>query len=137
MNTLAQVQENVLSAGRSGVGSLTPSEMELVLRVARAYVRPPIPCTRCHYCMPCPHLVNITANLHIWNKGVMGGDMKTACAEYHQMRIRIRASECAQCLACEEICPQKIKVSEWMTLIDHEFGRMAASTIGVLQPDYA
>jgi len=121
MNSLEQVEENLSSADRSGVGILTPDEVALVERVAREHPMPPIPCTRCHYCMPCSSGVNIPANLHAYNRGAMGGRMSLGLAEYLHLQTGIRASQCTQCLRCDEICPQKIKVSEWMVRIDREF----------------
>lgn len=122
MNTLAQVEENLVSAGRSGVGSLTPEEVALVARVAQAHPRPPIPCTRCHYCMPCPSGVNIPVNLHLYNRAVLSGRMDLAHQEYLQMPESQRAVNCAACRSCEQICPQKIEVSRWMEIIDRELG---------------
>jgi len=122
MNTLEQVEENLRSADRSGVGSLSPADVALVERVAREHPRPPIPCTRCHYCMPCPSGVNIPANLHAYNRGALGARMELGREEYRQLRLDVRASACTQCFTCDEICPQKIKVSEWMTRIESEFG---------------
>jgi hypothetical protein len=122
MTTSGQVEDNLASAGRSGIGSLDAGEVALVERVAREYPRPPIPCTRCHYCMPCPSDLNIPANLHAYNRGAMAGSMSLGRDEYRQMQPERRASRCTQCGACDRICPQKIHVSEWMTRIESEFG---------------
>jgi hypothetical protein len=117
MNSLEQVDENLRSAGRSGVGSLSPAEMELIERVIQATPQPPIPCTRCHYCMPCPNNVNIPVNLHIYNHYVMTGKLGESQADYLKQPADRRASECIHCQSCELVCPQKIAVSEWMEII--------------------
>ena len=63
MSTLEQVVANVQSANRSGVGTLTPEERELIDEVRRQYERlSPITCTKCGYCLPCPQGVNIPRN---------------------------------------------------------------------------
>ena len=117
MNSLEQVDENLRSAGRSGVASLSAAELELVERVVQAFPQPPIPCTRCHYCMPCPNNVNIPVNLHIYNRYAMTGKLEESRAEYFQQPPERRASECIHCQSCELVCPQKIFVSEWMQRI--------------------
>jgi predicted aldo/keto reductase-like oxidoreductase len=71
MSTFAQVRENINSAEASAVGLLDDKELELVRQVRRSYEKlAPIPCTRCGYCMPCPHGVNIPQNLRIYNQGI-------------------------------------------------------------------
>jgi len=125
MNTLEQVEENLFSADRSGVGHLTPAEEELIARVAQLHPQPPIPCTRCHYCMPCPSDVNIPVNLNLYNRFVLSGDRAAAQAEYRAQPAERRASACAHCQNCELLCPQKIAVSEWMERIDRDLDTAA------------
>ena len=55
MSTLAQVEENIVSAGQVGSGSLTSDELALVARVRDKYRRLyPDPLHECNYCQPCP-----------------------------------------------------------------------------------
>jgi hypothetical protein len=122
MNSLEQVEENLISAGRSGVGRLSAAELELMQQVAQAFPRPPIACTRCHYCMPCPNDVNIPVNLHLYNKAIMADQMAEGKQEYLQIPAERRASSCVQCQNCEIVCPQKIAISDWMVQIDRLFG---------------
>ncbi|MCU0523066.1 MAG: aldo/keto reductase, partial [Anaerolineae bacterium] len=122
MNTLAQVDENLASADRSGAGILTVAELELAARVAREHPQPPIPCTRCHYCMPCPNGVNIPVNLALYNRLALSGALADCRSEYAQMPSAQRAAECILCQVCESVCPQKIRVSEWMERIEAELG---------------
>jgi predicted aldo/keto reductase-like oxidoreductase len=120
MNTFEQLDENLRSADRSGAGKLTPFECELIARVAQSHPQPPIPCTRCHYCMPCPSDVNIPVNLNIYNRFALSGDRAAAQTDYWAQPAERNASACAKCQNCEALCPQKIAISEWMERIDRE-----------------
>ena len=72
MSTLAQLEENIASANRSGPGLLTGDELALVGQVCDQYRRlTPIPCTDCKYCQPCPNGVNIPAVFGIYNDAMM------------------------------------------------------------------
>ena len=72
MTTMEQVEQNVASACRSGVGSLAADELAVIARVREAYEAiNVIPCTRCGYCMPCPEGVDIARNLQLYNDAVV------------------------------------------------------------------
>jgi predicted aldo/keto reductase-like oxidoreductase len=121
MSALAQVQQNVEIAGRSGVGTLTQEELDLVARVQEAYKGlDTIPCTKCQYCMPCPNGVNIPRNFELYNQAVVYGNQDLAKSLYNwHMPEGERASACIACRECEEKCPQQIEISEWMVRV-HE-----------------
>jgi hypothetical protein len=56
MSTFEQVEQNVASADRSGVGTMTGEELVLVAQAREAYLALcAIPCTACQYCRPCPN----------------------------------------------------------------------------------
>jgi predicted aldo/keto reductase-like oxidoreductase len=122
MSTMAHVEENLIAAGRSRVGLLSAREKDLVRRVALAYGElRPIPCTSCGYCMPCPSGVDIPRNLNIYNSAVMYENFPSLRGEYRDWVPDDRkASVCTACLECEEKCPQKIVVHEWMERIAKE-----------------
>ncbi len=121
MSTLGQVKGNLESADRSGVGSFTARERKLVERMTRKYEQlSPIPCTKCSYCMPCPHGVNIPANFEIYIDGIVNNDLKTARRSYERfLGDKSKASNCKQCRKCEKKCPQKINISKWMPELVH------------------
>jgi predicted aldo/keto reductase-like oxidoreductase len=121
MNTLEQVQQNLASAERSGVGTLPPEELDLVARVQAAYRGlDPIPCTKCQYCMPCPNGVNIPRNFELYNQATVYGNESLAKSLYnYHMPEAERASACIACGECEEKCPQQIEISDWMARV-HE-----------------
>ncbi len=124
MSTMEQVKENVATAGRSGVGTLSDEEVSIVRRVREAYEELcPIPCTQCNYCMPCPHGVDIPRNLEIYNEGIMYEKPESARRSYGFLEEDKRASACTACLECEDQCPQGIAVSQWMTQVHDVLGK--------------
>jgi uncharacterized protein len=123
MSTMAQVEENLACAGRSRPGLLTAEELALVARVRDLYRElSPIPCTACRYCLPCPYGVDIPKVLAIYDDARMYGDLARQRLVYGWLREGERAESCTACRECEEICPQKIVVSEWMATIRRELG---------------
>ena len=79
----AQVQENIASASRSGIGSLTSTELDLVAEAKATYEGfQLIPCTNCGYCMPCPEGVDIPRILKIYNDGIMYDKVEAAKMDY-------------------------------------------------------
>jgi predicted aldo/keto reductase-like oxidoreductase len=116
MSTLEQVQQNLASAGSSGVGTLSREEFDLVARVQETYKSlDSIPCTKCQYCMPCPNGVNIPRNFELYNQTIAYGNESLSKALYNwHMPETERASACIACGECEEQCPQQIEISEWM-----------------------
>jgi len=124
MSTLEQVQQNLASADRARVGSLTADELALIARVRDAYnALCPIPCTACEYCMPCPNGVNIPRNFRMYNEGIMYYTAEKARQGYSRWAEESEhASACIQCRECEEKCPQEIEISEWMPIVHEVLG---------------
>ena len=125
MSTMEQVEQNVDSAGRSSVGSMSAEELAVVDRVREAYrTLIPVPCTGCKYCMPCPSGVAIPRIFTIYNDSVMYNDPERGKMSYNRfMKPEQRADNCVACGQCEAACPQQIKIIDWLkkvhgTLID-------------------
>ena len=121
MTTLAQVEENLRSAERARVGSFGPADHALVERLRAAYrERAAIPCTKCDYCLPCPHGVNIPRNFELYNDAEIHADPTAPRFVYGRfLGESERASACTACRECEEKCPQAIPICEWMPKV-HE-----------------
>jgi hypothetical protein len=116
MNSMQQVKENLASAQRSRVGSLTEDELALIARARDAYLALcPIPCTDCRYCQPCPNGVAIPRIFKIYNEAVMFEAPQRSRVAYQQwVREEERANCCLQCGECEAKCPQGIEIMEWL-----------------------
>ncbi len=123
MSTMDQVVANVQSADRSGIGLLTEMETNLIEKMKLFYKkRTANPCTGCGYCLPCPSSVDIPANLKLYNDGAMYGSFAEPKRTYDLfLQPEERAANCIQCKACEEKCPQKIPISEWMLKVQDMF----------------
>jgi predicted aldo/keto reductase-like oxidoreductase len=116
MSTMAQVDENLQSADRARVHSFTAEEQALIAAVREKYrARTAIPCTRCGYCMPCPNGVNIPGNFEYFNYAHLFENLPDAHFKYVTFLAEAeRSSACIACGVCEEKCPQKIEISQWM-----------------------
>ena len=134
MSTYQQVKENVASAHRSGIKTLTEKEENLISKIRETYKElGPIPCTGCNYCMPCPNEVDIPYNFKLYNDGVMYERENPQKArgwyrfmvngyegDYH--REKGQASKCIQCQECELKCPQSIPISDVMVIVHQVLG---------------
>jgi hypothetical protein len=124
MNNQDQVTANLDSAARAASHSFQAADLKLIANLQQQYrERIAIPCTKCSYCMPCPNGVDIPANFEIYNEAFLHEDVPGARFKY-QIFIpeTARASACVACHTCEDQCPQKIPVSEWMPKVQALLG---------------
>lgn len=123
MSTIEQVKQNIAVANVSGIGTLTDQELSIVERVREKYISLYlIPCTGCGYCVPCPNGVDIPRNFILFNDGVMHNLLDSARQRYEQLPEDDHANCCVQCRKCEELCPQRIPISEWMSRVHDVLG---------------
>jgi len=122
MSAMEHVEENVASAERSGVGTLSDGELWLIDRVRDAYrTLSPIPCTDCQYCQPCPSGVAIPSIFSTYNNAMMYGDHVRYRTSYNRfMGAERRADNCVECGQCESVCPQQIEIIDWLK-VAHAF----------------
>ena len=116
MSNMDQVNANLDSAARARSHSFQAADRKLIADLQQKYrERAAIPCTKCNYCMPCPNGVDIPANFEIYNEAFLHEDIPGARFKY-QIFIpeAARANVCVACHDCEDQCPQKIPISEWM-----------------------
>ncbi len=116
MSDMDQVKANLDSAAQARSHSFQAADVKLIADLRQKYLeRTAIPCTKCNYCMPCLNGVNIPANFEIYNEAFLHEDVPGARFKY-QIFIpeAARASVCVACHDCEDHCPQKIPISDWM-----------------------
>jgi len=126
MTTIEQVVQNVASAERSGIGTLSEADLARFAQAREQHAKLyPIPCTRCGYCMPCPNGVDIPLNLQLYNDAQVFEGSQSGLNRnlYACMPEEARASACVACGQCEEKCPQTIPISEWMPRVHERFGK--------------
>jgi uncharacterized protein len=126
VSSLAQITENVKIANEAAANSLSAEELSLVDQVRMAYRKMiQVDCTGCGYCMPCPNGVNIPQNFALYNDTYLDeGSLDMSRFFYSQMlQPHERASGCFECLICEELCPQKIKISQAMKDVHNRLGQ--------------
>jgi predicted aldo/keto reductase-like oxidoreductase len=120
MSDRAQVLENLKTADSARPGSL-PAEAGPVYAAALAVFNQSykIPCTGCHYCMPCPRNVNIPGCFAAYNASFAWGFFRgmqqyitgTGLA-WAGKKGAAPASFCIQCRQCEASCPQRLAIPE-------------------------
>lgn len=116
MSTMEQVEENLRAADASRVHAFSDAEHALIAMVREQYrERTVVPCNRCNYCMPCPNGVDIPGNFDYFNYAHLFDDTAGARFRYEVfLKAEQRASACIACGTCEDLCPQKIAIREWM-----------------------
>ncbi len=127
MSKMQHVTENVASADRSGVGTLTDEDLGLIERVRATYEElAPIPCTGCGYCVPCPSGVDIPRLFRIYNEAMMYDDLEGARRAYNTwVKEEQRANMCVECGTCQEKCPQGLEIIEWLQQVHEELSATA------------
>ncbi len=132
MSTMQHVIENIDSASKSGVNSLTDDELNTISNLGKAYDKYiVVPCTNCGYCKPCPNDVSIPFILGLLNEVAYWGESSrqkyTSFYNYltkTQKDIEEKRSKgekiggaailCIQCEECLDKCPQQIEIPDFM-----------------------
>lgn len=127
MSTMAHVEENLEIAEESRVGKLTGAERALVDQAREAYeALAPIPCTQCEYCLPCPFGVAIPRIFGAYNDAVAYDAWDHARWVYNNpIKPEQRADNCTECGECEAVCPQNIKIIEWLATVHDKLAEPA------------
>ena len=121
MSAMEHVEENLALADESAVGKLTPADRALVAEARSAYASlEPIPCTQCEYCLPCPSGVAIPRIFDAYNEAAAFDTWGHARWAYNNpIKPEQRADNCTECGDCEAVCPQNIRIIEWLATV-HE-----------------
>ncbi|WP_405310400.1 aldo/keto reductase [Methanobrevibacter sp.] len=122
MTSLNQVKENIEIANK--IDEISENDQELIREVARTY-RTFLGnnCTRCGYCMPCPHGVDIINCLTEYNIAHMLNDPKASAMQYFSLiDDDSRADSCVQCMECIPFCTQMLDIPEELVKVHEYFG---------------
>jgi len=118
MSTMDQLKENLALARNAQAGCLSAADHEVIGQLRKLYKeRTVVECTACRYCMPCPSGVNIPDVFRLYNDAFLYDDLPGAKGKYSFVPEGAKADKCQACLDCEQNCPQKIPISEWMPKI--------------------
>ncbi len=114
MSDIEQMRENI--ATMTGLEPLSADEEAVIEKVRAALEKQPsIDCTDCKYCLDtCPEHIAIPTILSQLNIILRYDDQVRARGGYAWIPEPARASQCTQCGACEDTCPQHISVMEEM-----------------------
>ena len=113
VSTLEQLEEDIEIFDKAETDCMDDAENELIDYVKVAYKENQnIGCTRCGYCMPCPHGVNIPEVFELYNGLAMEGYENHCRFQYTKfIHLLGNGSEaCTQCGNCEPLCPQEIPI---------------------------
>ena len=122
MTSLEQVKENIRIASTEDI--ISDYDQEVIREVARTY-RTYLgnSCTRCGYCMPCPHGVDIINCLTEYNIAHMMNDPKASAMQYFSLIDEdSRADSCVQCNECLPFCTQMLNIPEELQKVYEYFG---------------
>ena len=122
MTSLEQVKQNIEIASTEDI--ISEYDQEIIREVARQY-RSTIGnrCTRCGYCMPCPHGVDIINCLTEYNIAHMMNDPKASAMQYFTLiDDDSRADSCVDCKECIPFCTQMLNIPEELQKVYEYFG---------------
>ena len=114
MSNYEQLKENISTFSEEK--PLDTKEWHTVMKIADSMQeKKALPCTACRYCTSyCPKQIDIPQMIALYNEhcfsdnGFVSPDAVSATEEGK------RPSDCITCKSCEEVCPQKIRISDMM-----------------------
>lgn len=115
MSDFEQLRENI--ATYENAEPLSEEEMQTLFDIAGEMTsKNTLPCTACRYCVTyCPQELNIPWLIELYNEHMYSGGGFLAPMALSSLGEDKKPSACLKCRACEEVCPQNIKISEMMT----------------------
>jgi predicted aldo/keto reductase-like oxidoreductase len=125
MSTMEQVDQNITTAGKTGISSLSDKDISIIDNVKAKYNElTKVKCTACEYCLPCPAGVAIPSNFSLYNDASMYKDSEKYINRYNnEMPEKARASSCAECGKCEEACPQHLPIRQHLKEVHKALSR--------------
>ena len=115
MSNEEQVRENIATYEKDL--PLDEEERALILSIADEMIRrTAVPCTACHYCVShCPMELDIPRLLKLYNEGAAegAGDFIVPMA-LAALPPEKQPSACIGCGSCMVVCPQTIRIPDYM-----------------------
>lgn len=111
MSDMEQVIDNINTAEKSGINSLSSEEIQLIELVkTKSKELTKVDCTSCKYCIPCPVGVDIPRNFSLYNEASIYNNLVNCSKMYSELEDKAKASSCVECGQCEKVCPQHIAI---------------------------
>lgn len=112
MSNMEQLKENIETMSERK--RLTDKE-GMVLMYAASGLVDPVPCTECRYCTThCPLGLDIPMLLSLYNEHNATENDFISTMTIESLPVEKRPSACISCKACEDVCPQRIRISEFL-----------------------
>ncbi len=114
MSSMEQIQANIATWQEDK--PFSQEEFDRLVALADAETRKGgLPCTACHYCTShCPQGLPIPELIALYNEHKITGGGFIAPMAVGSMPEEKRPANCVGCRSCEQVCPQRIKISEMM-----------------------
>ena len=120
MSTLEQLKENIKIMGVNK--PLNEREQMVLLYTGRDLIEP-LPCTVCRYCTThCPQGLDIPVLIALYNEHNSTNDGFIAPMAVDALPDNQKPSACKGCHACNDVCPQKIKIAEAIAELSEKIG---------------
>lgn len=115
MSNFDQLKENIETFSTDK--PLSTHEWHTVLKIADSMQeKKALPCTSCRYCTAyCPQRIDIPRIIELYNEHCFSEGNIIASSTVATFDESKTPSDCIGCRNCEEVCPQKIRISEAMS----------------------
>lgn len=122
MSNMEQLKDNIHTYEEDK--KLSDAEMDTILGIAdKMLEKKTLPCTACHYCTShCPMSLDIPELLALYNEHCFTDGGFIAPMALMAVEKEKLPSACIGCRACEQVCPQQIKISEAMSDFTEKMG---------------
>ncbi len=115
MSNFDQIKENIATFEEEL--PVNEEERRVLFAIGRSMTgKNALPCTACRYCTDhCPMGLDIPWLVELYNEHIYSGGGFIAPMALSALPENKLPSACLGCRACEEVCPQTIKISEMMS----------------------
>lgn len=114
MSNMDQIKENIQTF--ASFQPVTEEERQALFDIAKSMMTPKmLACTGCGYCLKyCPKSLDIPGFIEVYNEEMLSGYGFRAPMFVNSFPFERQPQNCAHCRLCENVCPQKLKVSDMM-----------------------